>query len=498
MTHTYVIAEVSQAAYDEIRAILVEAGYQDAIHDLVETDNSEHEVLDTHGIGLRAKVITRTTCACICHTDDAICANCAGMAATQPCEIGSVTCRVPTPKHPTRIICHNRMPCNHRTVPAAASETADRTLGQDSFHGSDFPTPEGHDHYCDGNHACCQSHCCFRHGCKYGFACCPVVRGEVKQDRPCEECRDEEAERATDDGRFAELGAAISAVERPPDGKFAWLIERTDINGAYWDGRGKTFHHDPNQAVRFARKEDAERVRWWLLKEEPAESREHGWVPSAEPAHIIAGNVASAVIEKMPSADAPKFGSWRTSYHAAQAVINDLCQGRARWTMSIPARPNEDQDLVLGNALRTLKKAIEDRDAELAARDAEINTLNAQLLVVKLERDQATAHRDLQIAPLFREQEVRNQKLSDQLTETGRRLRDRGHELGKLGRRIATQRKAIREARAQRAAHDLTLREIAKMADEMLPITLAQRILTLIAAERMSAVTESVSGEVKP
>lgn len=50
MTHTYAIAEVSQSAYNEIRAVLVEAGYQHAIH-----DNLGDEVLDMHGIALRAK-----------------------------------------------------------------------------------------------------------------------------------------------------------------------------------------------------------------------------------------------------------------------------------------------------------------------------------------------------------------------------------------------------------------------------------------------------------
>jgi hypothetical protein len=45
-THTYAIAEVSRATYDEIRAVLVAAGYQQAVH-----DDSDGEVLDMHGIG---------------------------------------------------------------------------------------------------------------------------------------------------------------------------------------------------------------------------------------------------------------------------------------------------------------------------------------------------------------------------------------------------------------------------------------------------------------
>ncbi len=51
MTHTYAIAEVSRSAYDEIRAILIDAGYQQAIH-----RDGNSEVLDMHGIALRAKV----------------------------------------------------------------------------------------------------------------------------------------------------------------------------------------------------------------------------------------------------------------------------------------------------------------------------------------------------------------------------------------------------------------------------------------------------------
>jgi hypothetical protein len=71
-------------------------------------------------------------------------------------------------------------------------------------------------------------------------------------------------------------------TEEPKGGtEFVWLIEHA--NGAYWDGRGNTFHHDPNEAVRFARKEDAERVIGWLLRGEPVVAREHGWfAPTTE------------------------------------------------------------------------------------------------------------------------------------------------------------------------------------------------------------------------
>lgn len=42
-----------------------------------------------------------------------------------------------------------------------------------------------------------------------------------------------------------------------------------------------------------------------------------------------------------------------TSIQRAQHMLSDLCRGRQRWTMSIPARPTDDPDLVIGDALRS-------------------------------------------------------------------------------------------------------------------------------------------------
>lgn len=36
-----------------------------------------------------------------------------------------------------------------------------------------------------------RTHCCNKHGCKYGDPDCPVVINLLKQDYPCEICRDE-------------------------------------------------------------------------------------------------------------------------------------------------------------------------------------------------------------------------------------------------------------------------------------------------------------------
>lgn len=49
MTYTYAILEISQAAYDEIRTKLAEAGYDQAFHT---HEGDFTEVIDMHGIGL--------------------------------------------------------------------------------------------------------------------------------------------------------------------------------------------------------------------------------------------------------------------------------------------------------------------------------------------------------------------------------------------------------------------------------------------------------------
>ncbi len=53
-THTYVVAEVSQAAYDEIAGILKEAGYGHVF--------DEDGTIDMHGIGIQSNGICATSC----------------------------------------------------------------------------------------------------------------------------------------------------------------------------------------------------------------------------------------------------------------------------------------------------------------------------------------------------------------------------------------------------------------------------------------------------
>lgn len=49
-THTYAILEISQAAYEEIKAKLEAAGYQHAFH-----DNDGEIVIDMHGIAVKGE-----------------------------------------------------------------------------------------------------------------------------------------------------------------------------------------------------------------------------------------------------------------------------------------------------------------------------------------------------------------------------------------------------------------------------------------------------------
>jgi hypothetical protein len=62
--------------------------------------------------------------------------------------------------------------------------------------------------------------------------------------------------------------------------EFAWLIEG-DAN--YWDGKyadSRGFTRDINNALRFARQQDAEAVKHWLLQAHSFALRtaQHGWI----------------------------------------------------------------------------------------------------------------------------------------------------------------------------------------------------------------------------
>jgi hypothetical protein len=54
VTHTYAILKVSKPAYDEIRRLLSEAGYEDQFHKGNGPHDHEGEVIDMHGIAIQA------------------------------------------------------------------------------------------------------------------------------------------------------------------------------------------------------------------------------------------------------------------------------------------------------------------------------------------------------------------------------------------------------------------------------------------------------------
>lgn len=69
--------------------------------------------------------------------------------------------------------------------------------------------------------------------------------------------------------------------KRMPADQLGWLIETGDHK--YWDGRKANdggFTDDPNDAVRFARFEDSERVIHWLMRAWSVflVSRQHSWM----------------------------------------------------------------------------------------------------------------------------------------------------------------------------------------------------------------------------
>ena len=62
----------------------------------------------------------------------------------------------------------------------------------------------------------------------------------------------------------------------------------------------------------------------------------------------------------------------------ANEVVSALCDGRARWTMSVPAEPDSDPDLVISRALHLAEKRISEleRIADQAWMCAELDKHN--------------------------------------------------------------------------------------------------------------------------
>lgn len=49
----------------------------------------------------------------------------------------------------------------------------------------------------------------------------------------------------------------------------------------------------------------------------------------------------------------------------ASDIVSELCSGKRRWTMSVPARPDDDPDLAIGAALRASRRLIQRQSQEL-------------------------------------------------------------------------------------------------------------------------------------
>lgn len=54
----------------------------------------------------------------------------------------------------------------------------------------------------------------------------------------------------------------------------------------------------------------------------------------------------------------------------ALLVVAQLCDGTKRWTMSVPARPDSDPDLVLSDALRDAAALLRTQHAAIERKDA--------------------------------------------------------------------------------------------------------------------------------
>lgn len=87
------------------------------------------------------------------------------------------------------------------------------------------------------------------------------------------------------------------------------------------------------------------------------------WQPIDAPTHT------------QPAATPARLEEIRARYEAAMKVIDDLNHARREWTMSIPARPDCDPDLIIAASLKDNSALLD----LVASRDADIATLRTQL-----------------------------------------------------------------------------------------------------------------------
>ena len=68
----------------------------------------------------------------------------------------------------------------------------------------------------------------------------------------------------------------------------------------------------------------------------------------------------------------------------AEKAVDDLCQGRLRWEMRVPAEPDHDPDLIISDALRLARAAIR---AEAVPLDVERLTTAMDNVMDEYERN---------------------------------------------------------------------------------------------------------------
>lgn len=114
-----------------------------------------------------------------------------------------------------------------------------------------------------------------------------------------------------------------------------WLIERkgSDGNAEYLRQVSGGLAHwtsDPNEAIKYP----------------------HGQKP------ILIGLAPAPIVVEHMWMDMPKEPSDRellAKIDAALKIVGELCEGSRSWTMSVPARPDSDPDLVIAGALQACK-----------------------------------------------------------------------------------------------------------------------------------------------
>ena len=60
-----------------------------------------------------------------------------------------------------------------------------------------------------------------------------------------------------------------------------------------------------------------------------------------------------------PAIDGPTRESALSKIARAEQAVDDLCSGKLRWEMRVPAEPDHDPDLIISDALRAARLLIE-------------------------------------------------------------------------------------------------------------------------------------------